>query len=179
MNIATCWHPAGRMRPALAADRKPHVYCPRENPHTTIQGEQVNVSQELEQLADFFSASASEVGISIAVQAESSVTGSWIATCFSGAVNLIENAIKYSPSGSTIDLSARVVDKSLQVDVADSGRGISSEHLPRGLIASIASIKPAPRRRAGSVWGWPSCRPSPSCTRERLRFKVRWAWALG
>jgi signal transduction histidine kinase len=66
------------------------------------------------------------------VQAEKSIVASLDRDLFQRAVgNLIENAIKYSPNGSTIDLSARVLDRILQVDVADSGRGISSEHLPR------------------------------------------------
>ncbi len=103
-----------------------------ENPQTTIQRESVNVSQELEQLADFYSAAASEVGISIAVQVENSIVASLDRDLFQRAVaNLIENAIKYSPPGSTIDLSARIIDRALQVDVADSGRGIPPEHLPR------------------------------------------------
>jgi two-component system heavy metal sensor histidine kinase CusS len=103
-----------------------------ENPQTTIQRESVNVSQELEHLGDFYSASASEGGISISVQAEKSIVASLDRDLFQRAVgNLIENAIKYSPTGSTIDLSARVLDRTLQIDVADSGRGISSEHLPR------------------------------------------------
>lgn len=103
-----------------------------ENPHTTIQREAVNVWQELEQLADFYSAAASEGGISISVQAEKSIVASLDRDLLQRAVaNLIENAIKYSPSGSTIELSARVADRALQVDVSDSGRGISCEHLPR------------------------------------------------
>jgi two-component system heavy metal sensor histidine kinase CusS len=103
-----------------------------ENPQTTIQREPVNVSQELEQLADFYSAAASEGGISIAVHVENSLMADLDRDLFQRAVaNLIENAIKYSPTGSTIDLSARIADRALQVDVADSGRGIPSEHLPR------------------------------------------------
>jgi two-component system sensor histidine kinase KdpD len=38
--------------------------------------------------------------------------------------NLIENAVKYSPAGSAIELSARVSGAWLQLEVADSGPGI-------------------------------------------------------
>jgi two-component system sensor histidine kinase KdpD len=45
--------------------------------------------------------------------------------------NLVENALKYTPSGSTILISARRVDDYLEVRVEDNGPGVSSEHLGR------------------------------------------------
>ncbi len=103
-----------------------------ESPETMIQRESVNVSQELARIAEFYSASASEGGISIAVEAQSGITAELDRQLFQRAVgNLIENSIKYSPSTSTITLSARMADQVLQVDVSDSGPGIPPEHLPR------------------------------------------------
>src|SRR5258706_5444171 len=102
------------------------------NPQTTIQLESVDVGQELDRLADFYSASAQEGGISMGVQAEHGIVVDLDRHLFQRAVgNLVENAIKYSPAGSKINLSARVVEQNLQVEVADSGRGIPPEHLPR------------------------------------------------
>ena len=103
-----------------------------ENPQTMIQREPVNVSEELARLADFYSASAQENGIAIGVEAEDGIMADLDRQLFQRAVgNLIENAMKYSPVSSTIKLLARVNDQNLLVDVADSGRGIPPEHLPR------------------------------------------------
>ncbi|HEV8604458.1 MAG TPA: heavy metal sensor histidine kinase [Tepidisphaeraceae bacterium] len=103
-----------------------------ESPETMIQRESVNVSQELARIAEFYSASASEGGISIAVETQSGITAELDRQLFQRAVgNLIENAIKYSPSGSTITLLGRVADQKVEVDVIDSGPGIPPEHLPR------------------------------------------------
>ena len=44
--------------------------------------------------------------------------------------NLIENAVKYSPDGGTIVVSARESAESTIVEVRDEGIGIAEEHLP-------------------------------------------------
>ncbi|NJL31825.1 MAG: PAS domain-containing protein, partial [Phycisphaerales bacterium] len=46
-------------------------------------------------------------------------------------VNLLDNAIKYSPEGSTVELEARSVEGELVITVVDQGMGIEPEHLPR------------------------------------------------
>jgi two-component system phosphate regulon sensor histidine kinase PhoR len=45
--------------------------------------------------------------------------------------NLIDNAVKYCPDGSSISVSAEVVGQTARVAVADSGPGIEQHHLPR------------------------------------------------
>jgi len=46
-------------------------------------------------------------------------------------VNLLHNAIKFTPAGGSITLSAVSTGDSIQVSVSDSGVGISSDDLPR------------------------------------------------
>jgi two-component system phosphate regulon sensor histidine kinase PhoR len=46
-------------------------------------------------------------------------------------VNLIDNAIKYSPEGSAVGVSATVQGTTVSIRVTDAGRGIAREHLPR------------------------------------------------
>ncbi|MCL5256529.1 MAG: ATP-binding protein [Chloroflexi bacterium] len=44
--------------------------------------------------------------------------------------NLLENAAKYTPAGTEIDISARTTDGEIQVEVADRGPGIPPANLP-------------------------------------------------
>jgi signal transduction histidine kinase len=45
--------------------------------------------------------------------------------------NLLHNAIKFTPSGGSIEVSARKTDNAAVVEVRDSGIGIEGENLPR------------------------------------------------
>lgn len=46
-------------------------------------------------------------------------------------VNLLDNALKYSPPGSPIEVAARTVDDTLEIMVADRGSGVPPEDLER------------------------------------------------
>jgi len=46
-------------------------------------------------------------------------------------INLLENATKYSPAGTPIDVTARVVDGGLRVEVADRGPGVAAADVER------------------------------------------------
>jgi len=45
--------------------------------------------------------------------------------------NLVENALKYTPAGGHVSVSARTDEGSVVFEVADDGPGIGAEHLPR------------------------------------------------
>src|SRR5207249_2479265 len=45
--------------------------------------------------------------------------------------NLLDNAIKYTPSGCLISITARPSASEIEVCLADNGPGIAPEHLPR------------------------------------------------
>ena len=47
------------------------------------------------------------------------------------AINLIDNAIKYSDSGSQITIKAETTQDEIVISVVDQGCGIESKHLPR------------------------------------------------
>jgi heavy metal sensor kinase len=46
------------------------------------------------------------------------------------AVNLLNNAVKYTPAGGTVWLEVRLADSAAELVVRDSGPGIAPEHLP-------------------------------------------------
>ena len=46
-------------------------------------------------------------------------------------VNVLDNAVKYSPADSTIEVSAELLDKTIRLKIADRGVGIPSEDLMR------------------------------------------------
>jgi signal transduction histidine kinase len=43
---------------------------------------------------------------------------------------LVDNAIKYTPEGGRVDISARVVDQMVAIAIQDNGAGIHSDDLP-------------------------------------------------
>ncbi len=47
------------------------------------------------------------------------------------AVNLLDNAIKYSPEKSALHIEVKRVDHEIQVRFKDQGMGIAKKHLPR------------------------------------------------
>jgi two-component system, OmpR family, sensor histidine kinase KdpD len=46
-------------------------------------------------------------------------------------VNILDNAVKYSPVGSSIEIKGYPVDKTINIEIADRGIGIPSQDLER------------------------------------------------
>jgi two-component system, OmpR family, phosphate regulon sensor histidine kinase PhoR len=46
-------------------------------------------------------------------------------------LNLLDNAVKYTSEGGSVDLNARVENSRVELSVRDSGLGIEAKHLPR------------------------------------------------
>lgn len=62
--------------------------------------------------------------------------------------NLIDNAIKYSPSKTTVTVTCKGNSENLEVSVQDEGTGIPAEHLPR-LFERFYSVDKARSREMG------------------------------
>jgi signal transduction histidine kinase len=64
--------------------------------------------------------------------------------------NLVNNAIKYSPVGTDIEVSARVDGRSVRVEVTDHGEGIAEEDIPK-LFQRFVQLDQGNTRRAGGT----------------------------
>ena len=64
--------------------------------------------------------------------------------------NLIDNAVRFTPAGGSVTVSARRRNGSVEVAVSDTGAGISPEHLPR-LFERFYRADPARARGDGGT----------------------------
>jgi two-component system phosphate regulon sensor histidine kinase PhoR len=65
-------------------------------------------------------------------------------------VNLLDNAIKYSGPGSSIDIAVQETDAEVAISFRDHGIGIASEHLPR-LFERFYRADPSRSRKLGGT----------------------------
>jgi len=66
------------------------------------------------------------------------------------AVNLLDNAVKYSPAGSRVRVTAEAVADQIAIRFQDSGIGISEKHLPR-LFERFYRVDKARSRQMGGT----------------------------
>jgi len=64
--------------------------------------------------------------------------------------NLVENAVKYVPEGGHVEVRAREVDGLARIEIADSGPGITAEHLPR-IFERFYRVDPSRSREQGGT----------------------------
>lgn len=68
-------------------------------------------------------------------------------------VNLVENALRHTPGGGRITISARTRDGAVEIDVADTGEGIDSADLPHVFERFFRGEKSRSRDRGGAGLG--------------------------
>ena len=97
----------------------------------------LNVSQvELPQLAreviELYEDTADAAGVALNVDVPATITVPADRDRLRQALaNLVDNAIKYTPRGGRVDLTARADSDAVLIDVSDTGTGISEPDLPR------------------------------------------------
>jgi len=102
-----------------------------ERHETPLRREPVPLRAELEKVAEFYDAAASEAGVRLVVHVPDALEAFVDRTLLQSALgNLIDNAIRHTPSGGVITLSARQTAGAVELEVADTGSGIPAEHLP-------------------------------------------------
>jgi len=73
-------------------------------------------------------------------------------------INLLENAARYSPAGSRIDIGARVMDSSIEIRVADNGPGLQSGIEDRVFEKFVRGDSASPDSSRGVGLGLAICR---------------------
>jgi two-component system heavy metal sensor histidine kinase CusS len=102
-----------------------------ENAATQIHREPLDLGPELEAVREFYDAAAAEAGVRLEVRAAGPVSARLDRALLQRAVgNLVANALAHTPAGGTVTLSAAVDADGVCVEVADTGAGITAEHLP-------------------------------------------------
>jgi len=102
-----------------------------ESGQLALQRARIDIGLVLEDLAEQFQIPAEGAGVRLAAHCEPG--------CFVDAdrvqvermiTNLLSNALKFTPVGGEVRLSARPLPGSVELVVEDTGRGIPAEHLP-------------------------------------------------
>jgi two-component system heavy metal sensor histidine kinase CusS len=91
--------------------------------------ERVALADEFRKLVDFYEIAADEQGVTLAAhgEAELMVDPMLLRRALS---NLLTNALRYTPRGGTVRLSAARAGDTVVITVSDDGEGIAAEHLP-------------------------------------------------
>jgi two-component system heavy metal sensor histidine kinase CusS len=102
-----------------------------EQPKSVLNREQIDVGEELERVREFFEPSASEKQVTLNLTAPKGLIASLDRTLIHRAIgNLVENALAHTPPGGHVTLEATGLNDEFVIAVADTGSGISQEHLP-------------------------------------------------
>ena len=84
--------------------------------------------------------------------------------------NLVENALRHTPAGSTVSLALRKTGAGFEIEVADNGPGIPEAEHEQG-VRPLLPPRPQPldRRQRPRTWRW--SRRSPACTASRSQAR--------
>jgi two-component system heavy metal sensor histidine kinase CusS len=101
-----------------------------DNAQLALQRETLDLRAELLRIHDYFEILADDVGVRLTVEApplEAQIDPVLLQRAVS---NLVSNAIRHTPAGGSVRLSARAADGGVELAVSNSGAGIAPEHLP-------------------------------------------------
>jgi signal transduction histidine kinase len=110
-----------------------------------------DVRHLMERLARTFEPRLRDAGLELAVEAVDAPVSVDTERLLQALFNLLDNAIKFAPAGSTIAVRTFVAGKVVNISIADEGPGIAAADLPR-VFDQFFSADPA-RQRGGTGLG--------------------------
>ncbi len=104
-----------------------------ESGEAPLQKRHINIADAIEHAVDRLKAQSDRAGLNLDIDIPPTLPKVMAdeARVEQVLVNLIHNAIKFTPSGGRISISAKARDNDILVSVADTGVGIPADDLPR------------------------------------------------
>jgi two-component system heavy metal sensor histidine kinase CusS len=103
-----------------------------ESANSNLKRKELQLKEELANIAEFYEASAADADVKLRIDVPEMLTLRADHVLFQTAIgNLLSNAIRYTPKGGNITISAlRQTSDVVVIKIADTGVGIPPEHLP-------------------------------------------------
>ena len=123
----------------------------RDDEIQRIGMEECRIADVLNTAVNLCGPAIKEKGIAIELACAADLSGRFDATLLEqAAVNLLDNAVKYSPSDSTVLVAAERVADEIRIRFQDHGMGIARKHLPR-LFERFYRVDKARSRKLGGT----------------------------
>jgi len=98
----------------------------------SIENKTENISEIAYNVVENLEAIAKQKGVSLIFESDKNIFADVDADRFYRMIyNVVENGIKYTPSGGTVKLNLNSDDKNVYITISDTGIGISQETLPK------------------------------------------------
>ncbi|WP_319523862.1 two-component system histidine kinase PnpS [uncultured Desulfosarcina sp.] len=113
--------------------------------------EPARIKDVLKAAIGFCAESIQNKSVDVQLSCEEDLSGTIDATLLEqAAVNLLDNAVKYSPENSPVRIEALTADNEIQIRFTDQGMGIAKKHLPR-LFERFYRVDKARSRKLGGT----------------------------
>ncbi|MET8277601.1 HAMP domain-containing sensor histidine kinase [Micromonospora sp. NPDC005174] len=119
-----------------------------------LHPETVYLADLLGQVAEAYRVQAGRAGVALALRVDDDPQVYADPVRLRQAVgNLVGNAVRHTPAGGSVTISAQAADGKVMIAVADTGSGISPEHLPRVFDRFWRAERSRSRQTGGSGLG--------------------------
>ncbi len=101
-----------------------------DNAGLALQRERLDLGAELQRIHDYFEVLADEAGVTLRVDAPVLTLHADAMLLQRAVSNLLSNAMRHTPRGGAVELSARRTGEGIELVVSNEGSGIAAQDLP-------------------------------------------------